>query len=274
MMTSQDFDYVRALVREHSAIVLGNDKAHLVETRLHGLLRQTGNSSIHLLIQELRHKPFGELHRQVVEAMTTNETFFFRDQWPFAVLAQQVLPELVSVRAVDREVTLWSAACAAGQEPYSLAMVMDRSPMQAFNWRIRILGTDLSQQMVDRTRTGRYSRTEIERGLAPDLRERYFSQEGEEWVAREAIRSMVETRVLNLAQPWPPLPKMDVIFLRNVLIYFDVETRRRIVDQVRRQLHPHGVLFLGSTENILGLDDSFERVADGKHVHYRLRPTG
>jgi chemotaxis protein methyltransferase CheR len=266
-----DFDFVRALVRDASAIQIEPGKEYLVESRLLPLARATGQGSVPELVHELRRNPAGPLREQVVEAMTTNETSFFRDTHPFRALATAVLPELMKARRAERAITIWSAACSSGQEAYSIAMVLADTLAADPGWRTRIVATDLSQEMLVRTRRGRYTQLEVNRGLPAPQLVKHFRRAGTEWEAAPGLRAMVETRVLNLAAPWPPLPPMDVVFLRNVLIYFDIETKRRILARVRDVLRPDGWLFLGGAETTLNLDDAFERVQIERAMAYRLR---
>lgn len=270
-ITVTDFDYVSSLVRDRSAIVLEPGKEYLIESRLLTLARERGTASVADLVNELRRAPTGPLRDAVVEAMTTNETSFFRDSHPFTALADHMLPELVKARSTERALNIWCAACSSGQEPYTIAMIVqDLIPVDT-SWRVRLLATDLSQQMLTRTREGIYSQFEINRGLPANLLVRYFRRNGLNWQIDQRLRQMVDTRVLNLAEEWPVMQPMDVIFLRNVLIYFDAPTKRQILARVRRVLRPDGYLFLGGAETTLNLDDAFERVQIGRAAAYRLR---
>jgi chemotaxis protein methyltransferase CheR len=264
-----DFGYVRTLVRQRSAIVLEEGKEYLVESRLSAVAREEGFGSVERLIAELRAHPGNGLQRRVIEAMTTNETTFFRDIHPFDALRQTLLPELIQGRATQRELSIWCAASSSGQEPYSIAMLIrEHFPVLA-GWKVRILGTDLSGEMVERARQGRYSQLEVNRGLPAPLLVKYFRRQGLEWQLSDEIRGMVEYRELNLNEPWPTLPPADLVFLRNVLIYFDVDTKRTILGRVRRVLRPDGYLFLGGAETTMNLDDAYQRVPIGRAVCYR-----
>ncbi len=270
-LAAADFEYVRTLVREHAAIVLEPSKGYLVESRLAPLVQQHGLTSIAALVGRLRVQRADALHAQVVEALTTNETSFYRDLHPFETLRQTLLPELVERRAASRQLSIWSAACSSGQEPYSLAMLLREHFSSLASWTVRITGTDLSAAMLSRAAEGLYSQLEVSRGLPATLLVKYFTREGLAWRLAPEVRRMVAFRPHNLAQPWPPSPQVDVLLLRNVLIYFDVPTKRAILQRARAALRPDGVLFLGGTETTLGVDDSFERCTVGRTTFYRPR---
>ncbi len=269
-MTAADFDYVRRIVLERSAIVLETNKAYLAEARLLPVARQLGLGSIADLIARMRIERGSGLHTKVVEAMTTNETSFFRDRTPFEALRLHVMPRLMAARADVRALRIWSAACSSGQEPYSIAMLLRDYFTRLDDWDVRILGTDISHDMLVRARAARYSQLEVNRGMPAEMLIGHFDREGIAYQLRDDIRRMVELRQLNLAEPWPEIPAMDVVFLRNVLIYFDLPARRTVLQRVRRILAPDGFLFLGGAETTLNLDDSFERVAIDKAGCYRL----
>lgn len=269
-MNTTDFDYVRRIVLERSSIVLDGSKAYLAEARLLPVARQLGLGSIADLVARLRIERGRELQTKVVEAMTTNETSFFRDRTPFEALRLHVLPRLVTARAKLQALRIWSAGCSTGQEPYSIAMMLRDYFTRLDDWDVSILATDLSHDVLGRARAGRYSQLEVNRGMPAEMLIGHFDRDGIAYQLRDDVRRMVDFRQLNLADPWPDLPRMDVVFLRNVLIYFDVPVRRAILQRVRRVLAPDGFLFLGGAETTLNLDDSFERVAIDKAGCYRL----
>lgn len=269
-LTPPDFDYLCKMIRERSAIVLEPGKEYLVESRLQPLATRNGFSSLTSFVANLRLQPFNGVHRAVVEALTTNETTFFRDCHPFEALKKLVLPTLLEKRRTERRLTIWSAACSSGQEAYSIALTLRENFPQIQDWSIRILATDLSQEMLQRTREGRYSQLEVNRGLPIPLLMKYFTRQGLEWQIREDLRRMVEVRELNLAKEWGPLPAFDIIFIRNVMIYFDLEMKRAILGKIRRLLRPDGYLFLGGAETTLNLDDAFVRVPFEKASAYQL----
>lgn len=270
-LTAADFAYIRTLVQADSAIVLENDKEYLVESRLTPVVHELGAGTIAELVGELRRTAPGALRDRVVDAMTTNETSFFRDDRPFHALADVVLPELISARRPRRALDVWCAAGSSGQEAYSIAMLLDEALVREPRWRVRVLASDISSRMLEQARAGTYSQLEVGRGLPAYRLARHFRREGAQWRVRDRLRSMVECRLINLDAPWPALPQMDLILLRNVLIYFDAATRRRVLDRVRTVLRPDGYLFLGAAETMLQDDDVFERVQVGEAVAYRPR---
>jgi len=270
-ISASEFDYVRRLVLDQSAIVLEDDKHYLVESRLLPLARREGFDSIASLVAWLGPRKFDGLQRKVVEAMTTNETSFFRDFHPFEALRKSILPELMTKRAYAKELNFWSAACSSGQEPYSLAMVLQEYFPSLADWSVRIVATELSADMLARAREGLYSQLEVNRGLPAMLLVKHFRQRGTDWQIREDLRRRVEFQILNLAEAWPLLPPMDIVLMRNVLIYFGLDTKKKILGRVRQLLKPDGFLFLGGAETTFNLDDAFERVQFDRTICYRVR---
>jgi chemotaxis protein methyltransferase CheR len=270
-LSVQDIDYVRSLVRQRSGLVLESEKAYLVEARLLALARRESSCSVEDLMTDLRTGRPNGLQQKVVEAMTTNETFFFRDVYPFEHLRQTLLPDLLRRRAGERCLNIWCAACASGQEPYSIAMLLRESFPVLNDWKVRLIASDLSTEMLERTRRGRYSQMEVNRGLPARLLVKYFEKQGAEWQIKEDLRRQLEVYPINLIGYWPPLPPLDVVFLRNVLIYVDVSTKKEILGNVRRVLRNDGQLFLGGAETTFNLDDGFERVGPDRSGCYQLR---
>jgi chemotaxis protein methyltransferase CheR len=266
-----DFQYVSQLVRQRSAIVLEPEKSYLLEARLSPLAKAEGHASLEAMIAFLRAQPNNGLHRKVVEAMTTNETSFYRDLHPFDALRTTVIPEVLKQRASQRELTIWCAASSSGQEPYTIAMTLREHFPELASWTVRILGTDISGEMVRRSKEGKYGQLEVNRGLPAALLLKHFEKRGMEWQVKPELQRWCEFRELNLIEPWGPLPRMDIVFLRNVLIYFDVQTKRTILDNVRKVLHPWGFLFLGGAETVINLGDGFERVPVDRSGCYRLK---
>jgi chemotaxis protein methyltransferase CheR len=267
-LTATGFDWVRQLVHRESAIVLQPGKEYLVEARLLPIARSLGLAGAGELVDQVRARPDLASTKRIVEALTTNETSWFRDADPFSGLTTTVLPALRSARGPAEQLRIWSAACSSGQEAYTIAMVLtdvfpDLAP------RVAITATDLSEEMVARTRAGRYSQLEVNRGLPAPLLVRHFTRAGNEWEVSPALRRMVTARTCNLAAPLPPLGPFDVVYLRNVLIYFDLPTKRAILGRVRQLLRPDGWLFLGAAETTLGVDDAWERVVVGRSSAYR-----
>jgi chemotaxis protein methyltransferase CheR len=269
-MTAQDFEFVCRLVRDRSAIVLEPGKEYLVEGRLTPIARQLELGSVSALVARLRTGPDNGLAARVVEAMATTETSFFRDLHPFETLRTAVLPDLIRRRAGEKRLEVWCAACSTGQEPYSLAILLRQHFPDLAGWRVGILATDLSGEVLGRAREGRYTQLEVNRGLPAALLVKYFRQHGSTWELAEDVRRMVEFREMNLIRPWPPLPRLDLVFLRNVMIYFDVDTKKSILGRLARVLRPDGYLLLGGAETTLNLDDSFRRVESLKGGFYQL----
>jgi len=263
------FDRIRTLVRDRSAIVLDDGKEYLVEARLAPIAKARGLASIDELSTQLT-AAHPELVEQVVEAMTTNETSFFRDLHPFQALRNHVLPELIKRRERERSLRIWCAACSTGQEPYTVAMLIREHFPQLADWQISITATDLSRVVLDRAREGIYRQLEVNRGLSSAQLVRFFDRSGMDWRLRPEIRNMVRFDTLNLIAPWPALPQADIVFLRNVLIYFDVDVKRQVLGKVRRQLAPDGFLFLGGAETTMNIDGAFERAPFDRAGCYRI----
>jgi len=270
-ITRNEFNYIRNLVREQSALVLEPGKEYLVESRLHLLALREGAASIQELLVRLHADRSGGLQRKLVEAMITAETTFFRDIRPFDSLRRAVLPELLARRTSDRTLNIWCAATSAGQEPYSIAMMLREDFPHSVGRNIRFIASDISRELLKRAREGRYSQIEVNRGLPAAMLVKYFRKDGSEWQIHPAIRGMVEFQEINLAKPWPPLPRMDIILMRNVLIYFDIETKKIILRRARRLLKTDGYLFLGGSETTIGLDDGFEPISGDRPCCFRPR---
>lgn len=268
-LSAADFAFVSALVRRESSIVLGPGKEYLVEARLIPIARQTGAASVSEFLADIQRRPDPEAQRRIVDALTTNETSWFRDQDPFTALSSHVLPELIAARSANRHIRVWSAACSSGQEPYSLAIVL-RETLPA-GWTFEIFATDISGEMIERAERGEYTQVEVNRGLPVQKLVHNFERVGAHWRVVPALRAAVTFQRLNLTAPLPSLPPFDIIFLRNVLIYFDVETKRSVLQNVGRLLRPDGWLFLGAAETTIGVDDNYERVVAGRTSAYRLK---
>jgi chemotaxis protein methyltransferase CheR len=270
--SSSDFQYVQQLLRERSGIVLEPGKEYLLETRLLPLVRQEKLDSISALVARLRQPSNQRLVKQVVEAMTTNETSFFRDYHPFETLRSTLLPELARRRAAERRLSIWCGAASTGQEPYSLAMLVKELGATFSGWKIEIVATDLSGDVLERAREGLYSQLEVNRGLPAPLLVKYFKQEGLSWRLAPEVRQMVAFRALNLLDSFAGLPAMDLILMRNVLIYFDLPTKQDILARLRKVLRPDGYLLLGGAETTVNIDDAYARVTFGKTVCYQKSP--
>jgi chemotaxis protein methyltransferase CheR len=262
-----DSKYVREMVREQSSIALGEGKEYLIEARLAPLAHREGLGTVGELIEVLRGGRL-ELRDEIVGAMATNETWFFRDHHPFEALRQHVIPAVLDANG-GKHLSMWSAAASTGQEAYSMALLVVEDFAGVRD--VEILGSDLSGDVIDRAREGCFSQFEVNRGLPVSLLVKYFSQEGIRWRLHQQIRDMVTFRQLNLARPLPAVAMKDIIFLRNVLIYFEPLTRVEVLERVVEVLHPGGFLILGSTETTYGLGSSFERMQFGNSTCYRLK---
>ena len=270
-ITQADLEFVRRLVYERAALVLEPGKEYLAEARLLPVAREAGFVTLRDLIRRLQQGPPNGLHQKVVEAMTTNETSFFRDAHPFETLRGSILPELMAKRAAERRLNIWSAASSSGQEPYSIAMLVREHFPALSSWILRLVASDFSHEILARAREGCYSQLEVNRGLPASLLSKYFERQGTNWRIKADLRRMVEFRTINLAESLHSLPQMDIVFLRNVLIYFDVATKKAILGKVRRLMRPDGYLILGGAETTMNLDPAFERVQLEKSACYRLR---
>jgi len=274
-LSQSDFNFVSALVRREAAIVLAPGKEYLVEARLIPVARAVGAASVAEFLADLQRRPNQLNQRKIIDALTTNETSWFRDREPFSALTDVVLPELIKSRASARKVRFWSAASSSGQEAYSLAITLQEN--LPTGWNYEIMGSDISTEMVKRAEAAEYSQVEVNRGLPASQLVQYFERAGAHWRVTPSLRRNVSFKLMNLTAPIPPLPPFDVIFLRNVLIYFDVATKKSVLRNVARLLRPDGWLFLGAAETTIGIDDNYERVAAGRTSAYRVRsavPTG
>lgn len=265
---ADDYAWIRQFVRAQSANDLGDDKEYLVRSRLSVVAREASLPDVGALVAQLRARPLGgPLHQRVMEAMTTNETSFFRDGHPFLALQREILPALQAADP-NRSLRIWCAAASTGQEPYTIAMVV-RSTSEVLAARTRILCTDINKTVLDRTSAGVYSQLEVNRGMPATNLVQYFERQGASWRAKQTLRSMIETRVMNLAIPWVGIPPQDIVFLRNVLIYFDAPTRRSVLARIRASLAPGGVLFIGCSETMIGMDEGWTRQQAGSTTVYR-----
>ena len=268
-MTPLDYEYLRKVLKERSGIDLSADKQYLVESRLIPLARKSSLPGIAELVQKMK-SGSDALTSEVVEAMTTNETFFFRDKIPFDNLREVILPALAQARAARRSLRIWSAASSTGQEPYSIAMCVKEFAALA-GWRVEILATDLSQTVLEKSKAGIFSQFEVQRGLPIQMLVKYFTQVGELWQLNADIRAMVQHRQFNLLQDFSQLGKFDVIFCRNVLIYFDQDTKAAIFDRLAKVLEADGILALGAAESVVGISDAFKPDSERRGL-YRQNP--
>ena len=272
-ISKPDFDYISQLAHREAAIVLEPGKEYLVETRLGPLAQTQGFPSLSGFIDHLRtNARTTPLHDKVIDALTTNETFFFRDVHPFESLRQHILPAMIQKRATARRLTIWSAACSTGQEPYSLAMMLLEHFPQLASWSVTIQATDLSPTVLKQAADGRYTQFEVNRGLPAAYLVKYFTKKEDRWCIKDEVKKLVQFRPMNLIQSWPVMPPLDLVFVRNVMIYFDVATKKTILKKVRDCLLPHGYLFLGTAETTTNLDPVYQPVTFGKAVVYQATP--
>jgi len=269
-LTPSDYQYLRKLLKDHSGLDLSADKQYLIESRLLPLARKCGLSGIPDLVTKMKGGSSAHIV-QVVEAMTTNETFFFRDKVPFEHFRDTIMPELLKARAARRSVRIWCAAGSTGQEPYSLAMCLKEMSAALAGWRVEIVATDLSEEVLEKSKAGIYSQFEVQRGLPIQMLVKYFKQSGEFWQVNPELRSMVQHRQLNLLHEFFQLGSFDVIFCRNVLIYFDQDTKINIFNRLARSMEADGFLVLGAAETVVGLTDTFKAIPERRGLY---RPNG
>ncbi len=266
-MTPQDFDYLRKLLRERSGLVLSAEKQYLVESRLLPVARRHGLATLAELVGKLKMPTGLPLAVEVAEAMTTNETFFFRDKVPFKHFRETVMPALIAARAREKRIRIWCSAASTGQEPYSLAMSLKAMGHALAGFRVEILATDLSDAVLARARSGIYSQFEVQRGLPIQLLVKFFTQVGESWQIAPEIRAMVQFRSLNLLNDFSPLGTFDMVFCRNVLIYFDQDTKIGVLNRIARQMPDDGYLALGAAETVIGLTEAFKPMAEKRGLY-------
>jgi chemotaxis protein methyltransferase CheR len=270
-ISAATFDYVRTLICDQAGIILERDKHYLVEARLMPIARRQGFESADALVSQVSRTNDAALRKTVIEAMTTNETTFFRDGEPFEALRKQVVPDLIAKRQASKELRIWCAAASTGQEPSSLSMMLLEDFPQLATWKVTILATDLSEEVLARARKGRYTQLEVNRGLPITHLVKYFDKQGLEWELKPKVRTPITYDMLNLVKPWPAtMGPFDLVMLRNVMIYFDVPTKTQILDRVQRVLRSDGYLFLGSAETTMGIHDGYTRQPWGKTGYYRL----
>ncbi len=265
----QDFEFLRSFLLERSAIVLGRDKQYLIASRLGPVARQFGIASVAGVVNHLRQTQNSEVATRVVEAMTINETLWFRDVKPFTLLREHIVPELIERNRATRRLSFWSAASSTGQELFSVAMMLRHDFPVLEGWTLSLVGTDINATVLEKARQARFTSLEINRGLPAEMLAQFFARDGAHYVLDDSIRKLVSFSQLNLAGRWPPLlPKFDVILLRNVLIYFDNLTKERIITSASKQLVPKGYLFLGSAETIFNVStDLVARSIGGTTVY-------
>lgn len=268
----EQFSYLCQVLRRRTGVVIDASKEYLVVARLLPIVRQRKIPSLDALIERMRRGTDPTLERDVLSAMMTHETSFFRDKSPFETV-RRLIPEIIQRRPAQRQLTFWSAACSTGQEPYSLAILLNEHFRDLLaDWQVRIIATDFSETVLARAREGVFSGLETARGLSPGLLSKYFRPLQGKWSISQDCRRLVEFRSLNLVATWPLMPPCDVIFVRNVMIYFDITTRAALVERFRKHLRADGALFLGGAETMIGMDTGYERLAGAGCSYYRPKP--
>ncbi|MFD2207984.1 CheR family methyltransferase [Kiloniella antarctica] len=270
-MNVSDFEYISQFLRKRSGLVLSQDKAYLLESRLNPVARKWNLSGFDELVQKVRASNDERILSDITEAMTTNESFFFRDQKPFDLFKEMVLPQLLEKRAGSKTIRIWSAACSSGQEPYTLAMLLKEAGAALAGWKIEIVATDLSNDILDKAKEGVYTQFEVQRGLPINLLVKYFQQAGDRWQIDSSIRNMVTFKSFNLLDSPAALGKFDVVFCRNVLIYFEQATKSAVLTNIAKQMPDDGFLYLGGAETVLGISDDFQLIPGKRGIYGLVR---
>jgi len=266
-MTPNEYDYLRGYLKQQSGLVLSAEKQYLIESRLLPVARKAGLASISALVAKMKEPGQTQLCATVVEAMTTNESFFFRDKTPFEHFLDTMLPKMLETRAREKRIRIWCAAASTGQEPYSLAICLKEQEAKLAGWRIEIVGTDLSTEVLEKAKAGVYSQFEVQRGLPINHLLKYFTQNGDTWQIASTLRSMVSYRKLNLLENFSSLGQFDIVFCRNVLIYFDNPTKIDILGRISKQMPADGFLVLGAAETVVGLTDAFKPMTEKRGLY-------
>lgn len=271
-LTQRDVKFIADLILRRAAIVLDERKDYLVEARLARVAQQLGVKNTEDLVYRLRNSPSPDLERRIIDAMTTNETYFFRDNDFYDDLRKVIIPGLIKSREATKTLNIWCAACSTGQEPYSVLMLLRTQFPELNHWRLRFIASDLATTVLATAKAGRYNQIEINRGLPKAMLDKFFTKEPSgSWVINEDLRRMIEFRPVNLIEAFTHFPKLDLVFLRNVLIYFSSDTKRSIMSKMGELIHPDGLLFLGKAESTLTISDVFERKLVGQSFAYGLR---
>lgn len=272
-ISAEDFEKVKKFILERSGISLASGKEYLVEGRLQSLVYSEKFDDLHSLVEALNRSPGGALGKKVVDALTTNETSFFRDRHPFETLKSSILPALLNDPNTGKQIHIWSAACSSGQEPYSLSILLADSFGWVVDKEIKIVASDISEQMLEKCRSGIFTQFEISRGLPPHYLPRFLTRIESKWQMKPEIRERIDFRYLNLCENWSGLPNFDIVFMRNVLIYFDPDTKKMILENVMKVLNPGGHLFLGSGESPVELDDYFQPTDFSTSACFKFTPS-
>lgn len=266
-MNITDFDIYKNLLKEKSGLILTQDKSYLVESRLNPIAKKWGFENLSAMTAALRGVPNKDLIVDIVEAMTTNETSFFRDNTPFDNFKNHVLPYFKAKNPVNKKLRIWCAAASSGQEPYSLAMLLKEEAANMPGWSYEIVGTDISLEILDQAKQGLYTQFEVQRGLPITHLMKYFTQEGDKWQIKDEIKNMVQYKYLNLLESMSSLGQFDVVFCRNVLIYFDQADKKDIMERIAKQLNPDGFFFLGGAETVLGITDQYKNIPNTRGLY-------
>lgn len=268
-MTPADFDFVAQFLKKRSGLVIGPDKQYLLDSRLSPVARRHSLPNIDAVIAKLRMGGDEALAKSVVEAMTTNESFFFRDKTPFEQFEKVMLPAILKSRAATKRLRIWCAAASTGQEPYSLAMILREKAALLKDWKIDILGTDLSTEVLSKAQEAVYSQFEVQRGLPIQMLVKYFKKDGDLWRVNDDIRGMVQYKTNNLLEPFAGMGPFDIVFCRNVLIYFDTATKASVLERTAQIMAPDGFMVLGAAETVLGVTSAFNPIEGARGVYGR-----
>ena len=273
-MQADNFEVLQKLLKQRSGLVVSPEKAYLLESRLMPVARKWSVKGLDELVALVRTKNDERLLQDITESMTTNESSFFRDSRPFDLFKTVVLPQMMERRAARRHLRIWCGAASTGQEPYSLAMILHEERAKLAGWRVEILGTDLATEVLAKARDGIYSQFEVQRGLPITYLVKYFQQQGDKWLLSPEIRQMVEYKPFNLLNDPSGLGRFDIVFLRNVLIYFDRPDKAAILGRVAKQMPSDGVLYLGGAETVFGISDRFKPVEGQRGLYEPVPATG
>ena len=269
-MKPENFEYISALAKERSGLVMREDKVYLLESRLMPLARREGIATLDEFVEFLRRENDFNAINDVVDALTTNETLFFRDNGPFEAFRNTIMPHILETRATTKKFRVWSAASSSGQEPYSLVMILDEMKAALTGWNYEIIGTDISMRILEKAQAATYSQFEVQRGMPTDKLIKYFEQDGQHWRLKAPFREQVSFRKANLLEDQRALGMFDVVFCRNVLIYFDRETKTQVLEMIAQMMPADGKLFLGGAETVLGLTDRFAAVEGVKGMYQKV----
>ncbi|MEK7801143.1 MAG: protein-glutamate O-methyltransferase CheR [Pseudomonadota bacterium] len=268
-MKVADFELYKSLLYDKSGLVITPDKSYLLDSRLTPVAKKWNYPSLEIMTLQLRAIPDQKLIKDIVEAMTTNETSFFRDTKPFQLFQETILPHMAEKRAGKKTLRIWCAACSSGQEPYSLAMILKDKEAQMKGWRFEIIATDLSEDILAQARKATYSQFEVQRGLPIQYLMKYFTQVGEAWQLKDEIKSMIKFSTFNLLDDMNRMGNFDVVFCRNVLIYFDEKTKGKILEKIAKQLENDGFLLMGGAETVLGITDKFSLMPEKRGLYIK-----